>query len=167
MLRAHQKVVVNGDATVNGRLNGITDAENGAGVRADASSATGSANGIEAVSNAPGGHAGVFTKNNGGTAVLIDGDGVALEANGDVVVNGRLNVPSWTQVTAAGNTGATATCPEFTTVVFGLYWHQTDTGAAQKTAFGACTPGANSCSVSAVNNTGDDEVRVWMLCGSA
>jgi len=122
--------------------------------------------GIEAISTSPGVYAGRFIKNTGGTVVRIDAGDVALEANGEVIVNGRLNVPSWRQVTATGNTWATATCPESTTVVFGLYWHMTDTEAAQKAAFGACTPGLASCTVSAADNPGNDEVRVWALCGS-
>ncbi|MCP4536530.1 MAG: hypothetical protein GY832_05235 [Chloroflexi bacterium] len=87
-----------------------------------------------------------------------------LEVSGTTTLMGPVVFQTWEQVTALGNTDATATCPSGKTIVFGWKLHMTDNGQADKTSWGDCLTGASSCSISGPNTVGDDEVRVWIVC---
>ncbi|MBT3217829.1 MAG: hypothetical protein HN348_01950 [Proteobacteria bacterium] len=87
---------------------------------------------------------------------------------GDVVATGNIFSNSWEQITAVGDTSASASCTAGKTVVFGwtLQLNDEAPGIEQaRTGFGNCTPGLGSCSVSSSNYAGNDEIRIWMVCG--
>ena len=72
-------------------------------------------------------------------------------------------------VNALGNSAATATCPPGKTVLFGFTEHDLIAGdgeeAIHRAGMTACTPGTAECIGSSGNGPGDDEMRVWIVCG--
>lgn len=90
------------------------------------------------------------------------------------VTGGRQNVASiadasYSVENETGDLTATATCPAGKVVLFGFSEHDSLGGsgqdaAAHKTAMAACPSGETACSVTVPDDSGNDEVRVWIVC---